>query len=205
MTQGNATAGRAGGARPVACLTRRSSARMRWTVRGLAVVAVVAAAGCAGMQPTAHRVLATSPVPAAGAAGSLVQVPVPDYASAASVAAEFYVAWASVDAVHDSPGTMAARCAALVTPQLEQQLAASQPATAAWDAMRRDRTVILVRVLAVTVPDGAPAPARSLAYLRVYAERVTTTTAGRAAAPDGVTVELSRAGGRWLAARVLYF
>jgi hypothetical protein len=121
------------------------------------------------------------------------------------VAAAFYAAWASADAVHDGPGAMAARCAPLVTAQLERQLAASQPATSVWDAMRRNRTVVTVRILAVTTPDGAPAPTRTLAYLRVYAERVTATAEGRAAAPDGVTVELSDAGGRWLVARVLFF
>lgn len=202
MTQGNEAAGWAGRARPVPCPAGGPSARARRAGRGLAVVTVAVAAGCAGAQPADRRAPALPPVPAAG---SLVRVPVPDYASAASVAAAFYVAWASVDAVHDGPGTMAARCAALATPELERQLAASQPATAVWDAMRRDRTVILVRVLAVTVPDGTRALTRSLAYLSVYAERVTTTTAGRAAAPDGVTVELTRSGGRWLAARVLFF
>ena len=205
MTQGNEMAGRRGRARPVPCPAEGPPARARWAARALAAVTVAVAAGCASVQPAEHRAPTPSPVPAASAAGSLVRVPAPDYASAASVAAAFYIAWASVDAVHDGPGTMAARCAALATPQLERQLAASQPATVIWDAMRRNRTVILVRVLAVTVPEGAPAPTRSLAYLSVYAERVTTTTAGRAAAPDGVTVELARSGSRWLAARVLFF
>jgi hypothetical protein len=39
----------------------------------------------------------------------------------------------------------------------------------------------------------------------VYAERVTTSAAGRTAVPDGVTVMLSDFGGRWLVARVLFF
>ena len=34
---------------------------------------------------------------------SLVQVPHPDYADPASVASAFYIAWASVDAIHDGP------------------------------------------------------------------------------------------------------
>jgi hypothetical protein len=121
------------------------------------------------------------------------------------VAAAFYVAWASADTVHDGPGTAAERCAPLVAPQFEKSLAASEAPAAAWDAMRRNRTVTRVRVLAVTTPDGAPAPTSSLAYLRVYAERVTTTSTGRTTTSDGATVELSYAGGRWLVIRVLFF
>ena len=179
----------------------------RWARRGWAVLCVAAAAGCTGAPPAvvAHRAGAYRPVLVAPAAGSLVRVPVADYASPASVAAAFYVAWAGVDTVHDTPGAVAGRCARLATPQLEAQLAASQPASAAWAAMRRDRTVSLVRVQAVTQPDGAPAPTPSLAYLRVYADRVTTSTAGRTDRPDGVTVQMATSGGRWLVARVLFF
>jgi hypothetical protein len=39
----------------------------------------------------------------------------------------------------------------------------------------------------------------------VYAERITVTTAGRTTVPDGVTVELAKAGRRWLADRILFF
>src|SRR5271166_487670 len=123
---------------------------------------------------------------------SLVRVPRPDYSSSASMAAAFYVAWASTDAVHDQPGTYLALCAPLVTAVLERQLAASQPAPAAWQAMRRARLVSLIRVQAVTHPAGAPAPAPDVVYLRVYATHVTTTAAGRQVAGDGVTVELTR-------------
>ena len=123
----------------------------------------------------------------------------------ASVAAAFYVAWASADAVHDQPGTYLALCAPLVTAALERQLAASQPAPAAWQAMHRARLVSLVRVQAVTHPDGAPAPTPSAVYLRVYATRVTTTSAGRQVASDGVTVQLTRSGGRWLVSAVLFY
>ena len=173
------------------------------------VLVAAAATGCTGgaagivSGTAAPRPAAAVPARAA-AAGSLVRVPVPDYSSPASVAAAFYAAWASTDAVHDGPGAVAARCAPLVTAALEAQLAASQPAKAGWEAMRRDRTVSLVRVQAVTRPDGAPAPSPQTAYLRVYAIRVTTGTAGRTAAPDGITVQLARAGGRWLVARVLF-
>jgi len=160
-------------------------------------------AGAASPNPAA-----TGRHPAPGIAvppGSQVRVPPPDYARPASVAAAFYVAWASTDAVHDQPGTYLARCAPLVTAALERQLAASQPAPAAWQAMRRARLVSLVRVQAVTYPAGAPAPAPSAVYLRVYATRVTTTSAGRQVASDGVTVELTRSGGRWLVSAVLFY
>jgi hypothetical protein len=141
----------------------------------------------------------------ASAARSLVRVPQPDYSTPASVAAAFYVAWASVDAVHDGPAAFAARCAPMATGALERQMAASQPATAAWQAMRRDRLVSLVRVSAVTRPDGAPSPSPLRVYLRVYAERVTTTAAGRTTASDGVTLRLTRSGGRWLVSAVLFY
>ena len=133
----------------------------RWAGHAALLVAALVA-GCssgptmplhaAGRPPAPHV-----PVPAQ-AAGSLVRVPRPDYSDPASVAGAFYIAWASVDALHDGPDTYVARCAPLVTASLEQQLAVSQPAAAAWQAMRRGREVSLVRVRAVTRPDGAPAP-----------------------------------------------
>ena len=134
-----------------------------------------------------------------------MRVPRPDYADPASVAAAFYTAWAGVDAVHDGPLSFAARCAPLATPALARQLAASQLPAAAWQAMRREQLVSLVRVRAVTRPDGAPAPTPAVVYLRVYASRVTVTTAGRATVSDGVTVQLTRTGGRWLVSAVLFW
>jgi hypothetical protein len=184
------------------------AARRAWPA---VVLAAVLAAGCAGRHAAPHHAAAVrSPAPApsgraAARTGSLVHVPRPDYASAPSVAATFYVAWGSVDAVHDGPMAFAARCAPLVTGSLEEQLAASRPATAAWQVMRRDRLVSLLRVRAVTRPDGAPAPAPSAAYLRVYATRGTTTTAGRTSASDGVTLRLTRVSGRWLVSAVLFY
>ena len=163
--------------------------------------------GCAAGAASPHPAAAAGP-PAPGIAvppGSQVRVPRPDYTRPTSVAAAFYIAWASTDAVHDQPSTYLARCAPLVTGSLEHQLAASQPAPGAWQAMRRARLVSLVRVQAVTRPAGAPAPAPSVVYLRVYATRVTTTSAGRQADSDGITVELTRTGGRWLVSAVLLF
>ena len=188
--------------RPLApCRRRLSVARLA------AMLAAGLVTGCAaGTAPPRPAAAGERPVPGiAVPAGSLVRVVRPDYARPASVAAAFYVAWASTDAVHDQPGTYLARCAPLVTAALERQLAASQPAPAAWQAMRRARLVSLVRVQAVTHPAGAPAPTSSVVYLRVYATRVTTTSAGRQVASDGVTVELTRSGGRWLVSAVLFY
>ena len=169
-------------------------------------MAAVLVTGCAaGQRPRARRRRRAAAPGIAVPAGSLVRVPRPDYARPASVAAAFYVAWASTDAVHDQPGRYLALCAPLVTAALERQLAASQPAPAAWQAMRRARLVSLVRVQAVTHPAGAPAPTPAVVYLRVYATRVTTTSAGRQVASDGVTVELTRSGGRWLVSAVLFY
>jgi hypothetical protein len=184
---------------------RCPQAVLAWRRRRLAVgcgalAAVVLVAGCTGGRPAR---VATPGM--AFSAGSLVRVPRPDYANPASVAAAFYVAWGSVDAIHDGPVAFAARCASLTTGLLEGQLAASQPATAAWQAMRRSRLVSLVRVRAVTRPDGAPAPGPATVYLRVYAMRVTITTSGRATASDGVTLRLSRSAGRWLVSAVLFY
>jgi hypothetical protein len=190
--------------RPVARSQQRrqlSGARLAAALAALLVTGC--AAGAASPRPAAagERPASGTAVPA----GSLVRVPHPDYARPASVAAAFYIAWGSADAVHDQPGTYLALCAPLVTAALERQLAASQPAPAAWQAMRRARLVSLVRVRAVTHPADAPAPAPSAVYLRVYATRVTTTSAGRQVASDGVTVELTRSGGRWLVSAVLFY
>ena len=47
----------------------------------------------------------------------------------------------------------------------------------------------------------APGPTPAAVYLRVYATRVTTTSAG--AGSDGVTVQLTRSGA-WLVSAVLF-
>jgi hypothetical protein len=175
---------------------------------GGALIGAVLLAGCGGGHPAPVRAL---PRPGqarllpATPAGSLVRVPRPDYADPESVAAAFYIAWASVDSVHDAPLSFAARCAPLATPSLARQLAASQLPAAAWQQMRREHLVSLVRVRAVAHPDGAPAPTGLVAYLRVYATRVTVTTAGRDTSSDGTTLQLTRTGGRWLVSAVLFW
>jgi hypothetical protein len=77
-----------------------------------------------------------------------------------------------------------------------------RPGTAAH-TRRQARLVSLVRVQAVTHPAGTPAPAPEVAYLRVHATQVTTTSAGRQVASDGVPVQLTRSGGRRPAGAVL--
>jgi hypothetical protein len=42
-------------------------------------------------------------------------------------------------------------------------------------------------------------------YLRVYATRVTTTTASHTISSDGITLQLTRSGGRWLVSRLLFY
>lgn len=169
-----------------------------------ALAAAVLAAGCAGGHPATASGRAPTPAVSAPPA-SLIRVPRPDYADPASVASAFYTAWASVDAVHDGPDAFAVRCATLATPALERQLAASQPAPAAWQVMRASHLVSLVQVRAVTRPDGAPAATASAAYLSVYATRVTVTTIGRTTRSDGVTLRLTRSGARWLVSAVLFY
>jgi hypothetical protein len=183
---------------------------MRWAVWSGPMVGAVLVAGCAGGHAgIRHDMARTAPpapmIPAVVPGDSLVRVPRPDYSDPASVAAAFYIAWAGTDAVHDGPGAYVARCAPVVTASLNQQLTASQPASAAWQAMRRDRLISLAHVRAVTRPEGAPAPTSSVAYLRVYATRVTTSTAGRTATSDGITLQLTRSGGRWLVSRLLFY
>jgi hypothetical protein len=175
------------------------------------VLAAALLSGCASAPapaaPAAAVRAGTSP-PASLAARpgtSLVRVPRPDYARPASVAASFYTAWASVDTIHDAPDAYLTRCAALVTPALRRQLAASQPASAGWQAMQAEHLVSLVHVRAVTSPAGAPARSASQLYLRIYAQRVTTTTGGRTVASDGITVQLTRRGRRWLVSSLLFY
>lgn len=176
-----------------------------------ALVALTAGwlAGCAGGHTATHHATATRPpgmtAPAVTQAGSLVHVPRPDYSSPASVAAAFYIAYGSTDAIHDGPDTYVMRCAPLATASLEQQLTASQPATAAWQSLHRDWTVSLVRVRAAIHPAGAPLPTAQVVYLRVYATRITTSTAGRTISSDGTTLRLTHSGRRWLASAILFY
>lgn len=121
------------------------------------------------------------------------------------MAAAFFTAWASVDAVHDSRNAFLARCAPLVTLALRRQLAINQPGAAEWGLMRREHVISIVRVRAVTHPEGAPAPTLTRVFLRVYAVRIVSIPAGRTTHSDGITLQLARSGGRWLVARILFW
>jgi hypothetical protein len=202
---------------PAELASRRKAARGRHQrtagsrAQQAGVLAALLVAGCAsGHTAPRHAAAVRAQVPAlSGAAvaqaGSLVRVPRPDYSFPASVAAAFYVAWGSTDAIHDGPDADAARCAPLATTSLERQLVSGQPATAAWQALRRNRTVSLVHVRAVIHPDGAPAPTSQVVYLRVYATRATASTTGHTVSSDGITLRLARSGGRWLVSAVLFY
>ena len=131
-------------------------------------------------------------------------MPRPDFARPASVAAAFFTAWASVD-TRDSPDASLRRCANLVTPALEHELTTGQTAPAGWQAMRAEHLVSMVHVQAITHPAGAPPPRPRRIYLRVYAQRMTTTSTGRTVTSDGITVLLVRHHGRWLVARLLFY
>jgi hypothetical protein len=170
------------------------------------LIGAVLIAGCAGRQPAPAAATPRRGPRRAGpaaAARPLARVPRPDCAGPASAAAASCTARADAGTVPGGPLSSAARCAPLATPSPARQLAASQFPAAAWQQMRREHLVSLVRVRAVTRPGGAPAPAGPVACLRVYATRVTVTTAGRATASDGTTLQLTRTGGRRLAVAVL--
>jgi len=197
------------GARPFPPKSRIAKAPWSATV-ALAALLSGCATGSAVPAPAPQAPPATAgnrslAAAASAPAPSLVRVPRPDYARPSSVAASFFTAWASVDAIHDGPGAYLARCADLVTPALERQIEPGQPAPAGWQAMRQEHMVSLVHVRAVTRPSGAPAPSTTVTYLRVYAQQVTTSTAGRTVTSDGITLELTRRDRRWLVSRLLWY
>jgi hypothetical protein len=132
-------------------------------------------------------------------------MPRADYANPASVAASFFVAWASVDSIDDGPGSALMRCAGLVTSTLLSQLCTYEVPSAEWQTMRQNRLVSTVHVVGITHPLGAPAPTRTRLYLSIYAERVTVTTFGRTEFSAGISVELVRVGKRWLVAQLLFY
>jgi hypothetical protein len=183
----------------------------RWGAAAVMAASGTSAAlssGCApgpNVYPARVPTSAPAPAPVAGPATSLVRIGRPDYTSPASVAAAFFTAWASIDATHDTQRAYLARCAPLVTPTLRRQLATNQPSPAEWQEMRRARLVSLVHVQAITRPAGAPPASRTRVFLRIYAERVTTTPGRHAVLSDGATVQLDRIRGRWLVARLVFW
>jgi hypothetical protein len=186
----------------------RSTSRVVWSV--VLVGAATLLGGCTGSPAGMPSVKAGNAKPSQVAGSKRVgqiaiRIPRPDYASPASVAASFFVAWATVDSVHDGPDTELVRCASLVTPDLESQLSTYEVSPYEWQIMREDHLVSTVHVQAVTHPVGAPAPTRTRVYLSIYAERVTVSTSGRTVTSAGISVEMIRDRKRWLVASILYY
>jgi hypothetical protein len=76
-----------------------------------------------------------------------------------------------------------------------------------WMQWLRERATVGVEVVAVGVPDGAPAPTESTAYARVQFRQVVRPTVGGTGerrADGAVSMLLTRDGsGRWLVSRLL--
>jgi hypothetical protein len=200
--------------RSAICLRGNERERTRPTMRvvwpAVLAAAVTLVSGCtngpANRASVRPDVANASRAPSTGVPTQIaIHIPRPDYADPTSVAASFYTAWASVDSIHDGPGTELTRCANMITPALRSQLRAYEVPPAEWQTMRENHLVATVHVLGVTHPLGAPAPTRSRVYLSIYAERVTVTTFGRTESSAGTSVELIRVGKRWLVAQLLFY
>lgn len=175
----------------------------------------IATSGCTGWLPAVHfppepSGSTASATAASHAPGPRALLPFgrsrhPDFNRPGSVAAAFFTAWASVDTLRGGPDKSLARSTDLATPGLRRQLATRQAAPAEWRAMKAERLVSVVHVQAVTLASGAPAPRPGRVYLSVYARRITTTTAGRTATSDGITLLLTRHHERWLVAQLLFY
>lgn len=76
-----------------------------------------------------------------------------------------------------------------------------------WSQWRAAKATVRVEVVAVGVPDGAPAPTATSAYVRVQFRQVVTPTAGAGTeqVTDGALnlLETRGADGRWLVSRLL--
>jgi hypothetical protein len=198
-------------ARSVVCPRRRKhTLRVRAAWPAVLVTAATLVGGCATSvgSPASVRPEVANPsqAPLAGRPAQIkIRVPRPDYANPASVAASFFVAWASVDSINDGPDSTFVRCAGFVTSALLSQLRTYEVAPAEWQTMRENRLVSTIHVVGVTHPLGAPAPTRTRVYLSINAERVTVTTFGRTESSAGTSVELVRVGRRWLVAQLLYY
>lgn len=204
---------------PLLLARHREAPQMSWRRRALAarlatlMLAVVTTTGCTSRiapartpaSPQADSRPASSAAAALRTPPSAIRVPHPDFGRAASVAAAFFTAWASVDTTRSGLYTDLACCARLVTSALERQLAASHIAPMGWRALHAQRLVSVVYVQAVTHPAGAPPPQPRRVYLRVFALRVTTASGGQAVTSDGITVLLVRQHRRWLVARLLFY
>ncbi|HYT09748.1 MAG TPA: hypothetical protein VEL73_03725, partial [Mycobacteriales bacterium] len=95
-----------------------------------------------------------------------------------------------------------------VTPQLYALVTAdSRRGDYEWTQWLRQRATVGVEIVAVGVPDGAPAPTATAAYARVEFRQVVRPTAGTGAeqSTDAATTLLVTRGegGQWLVSRLL--
>lgn len=99
------------------------------------------------------------------------------------------------------------RTAPYVTPELYTLVSAdSRRGDYEWAQWRAEQATVRVEVVAVGVPDGAPAPTATTAYARVQFRQVITPTVGGRdpRTSDGaVNLLLSRTGDEWLVSRLL--
>jgi hypothetical protein len=148
-----------------------------------------------------------------GTTGPAVPVPTrptPTLAPAQAAAATGYVTVANT---HDArPGgdrtftDSYRRTRPYVTPELYAIVSAdSRRGDYEWAQWLKEKATVTVQVVAVGVPDGAPAPTATTAYARVQFRQVITPTAGSGArTSDGaVNLLLSRTGDEWLVSRLL--
>lgn len=137
--------------------------------------------------------------------------PTPTLAAAQRAAAVGYVTAANT---HDArPGGDKAftdsyrRTRPYVTPELFALVTAdSRRGDYEWAQWLAAQATVRVQIVAVGVPDGAPAPTATTAYARVQFRQVVSPTAGATAeqSSDGaITLLETRAGGRWLVAKLV--
>ena len=163
------------------------------------------AATASGPRPTVFPGTTGPPTPVAPR-------PTPTLAAAQRAAA---VGYATAANTHDArPGGDRAfidsyrRTRPYVTPELFAVVTTeSRRGDYEWAQWTAAQATVRVEVVAVGVPDGAPAPTARTAYARVQFRQVVTPTVGATAeqATDGaVSLLLTRAdGGRWLVSRLL--
>ncbi len=147
------------------------------------------------------------PSPAVAMAASAVKVPAANYGDPNSVAAAFYVAYASYDARSDREDTWVGRIKPYTTANLWSQLSNNRPAPAAWAAKHGAGEISLVTVTHLGHPDGAPAATAAVDYVAVFANRITTTVRPPAttSTPDGKTLVLVAVSGKWLVDQLLSY
>jgi hypothetical protein len=137
--------------------------------------------------------------------------PTPTLAAAQRAAAVGYVTAANT---HDArPGHDKAfadsyrRTRPYVTPELFKLVtAASRRGDYEWGQWRAAQATVRVEIVAVGVPDGAPAPSPTTAYARVQFRQVVSPTTGATAEQvvDGaITLLETRTDGGWLVSRLL--